>query len=198
MKDPPPRKYELKRRAEQQLQTRRRIVEAAVELHSTVGPARTTISAIAERAGVRRPTVYSHFPDERALLTACSGHVYATSPPPDPTAWADLPELGARVRAALEALYPYFRSQEALLLNITRDLETMPLLREIAAGRFRYLRELREAVAAGSRARGARRERLLAAIALALDFRTWHRLVRGEELPERDAIELMVKLVTAV
>ena len=64
------RKYEKKRRAELEADTRRRITETAVELHGTVGPARTSISAVAERAGVRRSTLYRHFPDEAALFDA--------------------------------------------------------------------------------------------------------------------------------
>ncbi|HEY6582806.1 MAG TPA: helix-turn-helix domain-containing protein, partial [Rubrobacter sp.] len=65
-------KYELKRRAERQEETRLRITRATLELHETVGPALTTRSAIAERAGVGRPTVYSHFPDDLSLGIACS------------------------------------------------------------------------------------------------------------------------------
>ena len=68
------RRYELKERARRQAETKQRIVEAAVALHTSVGPARTTISAIAERAGVERHTVYAHFPDERTLFRACSTH----------------------------------------------------------------------------------------------------------------------------
>jgi len=66
------RGYRLKERAQQQAETRRRIVEAVVALHEEVGPARTTVVEIADRAQVSRPTVYTHFPDERLLMTACS------------------------------------------------------------------------------------------------------------------------------
>src|SRR3954469_1224735 len=100
-----PRTYELKRRAERQEETRRRIVDAAVELHSTLGPARTTVQAIAERAGVTRPTVYAHFPDERTLFQACSGHVRATVPPPDTAAWHAIADPAERLETALRELY---------------------------------------------------------------------------------------------
>src|SRR5688500_9801319 len=95
------RTYELKRRAERQQETRRRIVEAAVELHSTLGPARTTVQAIAERAGVTRPTVYAHFPDVRSLFQAFSGHVREAVPPPDATAWRSISDPGERLETAL-------------------------------------------------------------------------------------------------
>ena len=100
------RKYEKKRRAELEAETRRRITETAVELHGTVGPAHTSISAIAERAGVRRSTVYRHFPDEAALFNACSSHWEATNPVPDMGAWAAIQDPDERLRAALTSCTP--------------------------------------------------------------------------------------------
>ena len=82
-KMPTKRKYELKQRAEEMAETRRRITEAAVDLHRTVGPARTTLSAIAKRAGVQRHTVYRHFPTETELFGACSAHYFTANPWPD-------------------------------------------------------------------------------------------------------------------
>src|SRR5919206_1116710 len=99
------RTYELKQRAERQEETRRRIVAAAVELHTTLGPARTSVQAIAEKAGVTRPTVYAHFPDARAMLEACSGHVRATVPPPEPTRWHSISDPAERLETALRELY---------------------------------------------------------------------------------------------
>src|SRR5213592_4741836 len=104
----PRRRYEKRARATQEQETRLRIVEAALVLHGTVGPARTTISAIAERAGVRRATVYRHFPDERALFLGCSGTWQERHPVPDPATWAAIADPGARLEAALEALYHWY------------------------------------------------------------------------------------------
>src|SRR5581483_5501222 len=106
------RKYELRRRAERQAETRQRIVEATVALHTTVGPAHTTIAAIAERAGVERPTFYRHFPTLPALLSACSAHGWATNPPPDPEPWLDIGDPEARLREALMQLYAYYERNE--------------------------------------------------------------------------------------
>ena len=119
------RKYEQKARAAGQEETKRRITEATVELHRTVGPARTTISAIAEKAGVQRLTVYRHFPDERDLLAACSAHWLGADPPPDITTWTDTP-------AALAELYAWYRRNEPMLANTARDAPSMPALAEIA------------------------------------------------------------------
>src|SRR5215207_1299 len=106
------RKYEMKRRARRQEETRRRITEAAVELHQDLGPANTTISALAQRAGVQRLTVYRHFPDERALLCACSAHYKAHNPAPDPQPWSEISDPEDRLRRALLETYAYHRRTE--------------------------------------------------------------------------------------
>jgi len=105
-----PRTYTLKRRAEQQAETRRRIVDAAIDLHSSLGPAQTTISMVAERAGVQRHTVYAHFPDEKTLLLACSAETNERDPPPEADAWRAIADRDERLRAgaATLALYPDF------------------------------------------------------------------------------------------
>src|SRR5258708_26025908 len=108
------RKYELKERAESLNATRERIVEATVELHDSLGPARTTISAIAERAGVQRLTVYRHFPDERSLFEACSGHWAAHNPPPDPSTWSALDDPEERLRIALVEIYAFYRATQGM------------------------------------------------------------------------------------
>src|ERR671934_2343185 len=115
--EPMTRKYELKRRAERQQETRRRIVEAAVELHRTKGPARTTLSDVARRAGVQRHTLYRHFPDERALFMACSGRFYELTPFPDPEPWQAIADPEERLRGGLTAIYDYFERGEEMLTS---------------------------------------------------------------------------------
>ena len=109
------RTYKLKQRAAQQAETRQRIVEAAVALHESLGGAGATVTAIAERAGVGRLTVYRHFPDERALLTACTTHYFVQHPPPDPAAWARIADPESRLRQALGELHAYYRRTEGML-----------------------------------------------------------------------------------
>src|SRR5919198_6194087 len=106
------RPYRMKRRAELEEQTRRRITESAVALHEEVGPAQTSISAIAARAGVRRSTVYRHFPDEDVLFAACSSHWRAANPPPDPTAWTVIEDPAERTETALRELYAFYGRTE--------------------------------------------------------------------------------------
>jgi AcrR family transcriptional regulator len=188
------RRYEKRARAAQEEATRQRITEAAVELHSTVGPSRTTIAAIADRAGVRRATVYRHFPDERALLQACSGHVAATNPPPDPAVWSHVADPEARLRVALDALYDFYERSEQLLANIVRDVEKMPAVREAATRRVEYLQAVEAGLARGWGARGRRAATLRAALGLALDFRAWQRL-RAGGLSNREAAETMARAI---
>jgi AcrR family transcriptional regulator len=191
------RTYELKRRAERQEETRRRIVQAAVDLHTTVGPARTTVAAVAERAGVTRPTVYAHFPDARSLLEACSGHVRATTPPPEPAGWGAVADPGERLATALRDLYGYYERLEPLLENVQRDAATMPLVAEMNAYRVRYLEAVRDLLLDGWAARGRARARLRRALGHALEFRTWQSLVRRQGATADEAVELMLALARA-
>ncbi|HEY6683317.1 MAG TPA: helix-turn-helix domain-containing protein [Propionibacteriaceae bacterium] len=192
---PAKRKYELKRRAENQATTRRRIVEAALELHATIGPARTTVMDIAKSAGVERVTVYRHFPDELALFSACSAHYRAQNPPPDMSSWAAIEDPVERLRMALRALYAYYDRVAPMLGNVLRDAETVPAVWQATEPRRRYVADLRDLLARGWSARGRQRRRLLAALALALDFQTWKRLVREEEVDPEDAVHMMICLI---
>jgi AcrR family transcriptional regulator len=191
------RTYELKRRAERQEETRQRIVEAAVELHTALGPSRTTVQAIAEKAGVTRPTVYAHFPDARSLLEACSGHVRATVPPPDPTRWRSISDPSERLETALRELYGYYERLEPLLENVQRDAAVMPLVAEMNAYRVRYLEEIRDLLLQAWLTRGGARERLRRAIGHQLEFRTWQSLVRRQGCTTDEAVQLMVAFARA-
>jgi AcrR family transcriptional regulator len=189
------RKYELHRRAERQEETRRRIAAATAALHEEVGPARTTISAIAARAGVERLTVYRHFPEERELLQACQEHFLAAHPPPDPAPWAAIADPERRLRAALDELYAYFRATEAMTANVQRDLPTMPALAEVMAEVPHFYRAMRDLLAVGWTASRERHPLVLAAIGHALDFETWRSLARRQGLTDEEAVEVMVRLV---
>jgi AcrR family transcriptional regulator len=184
------RKYELKKRAESQEETRRRIVEAAIELHRTRGPARTTLSDVARLAGVQRHTLYRHFADERALGFACSGAYADANPPPDPEPWLLIRDPQERLRAGLAEIYDFFARNEQMLGSILRDAEVDPITRELFQLRFAAIERIHAVLAEGIRGR-----KRLAALDLALDFHTWRRLVRQSDLPQREAVELMVQAV---
>ena len=188
------RKYELKQRAETQAETRRRIVEATVALHGSLGLAATTISAIAERAGVQRLTVYRHFPDDRSLFRACSGHWAAMHPLPDPSSWAAVENPEARLELALRELYAHYRATEQMTANVLRDLPVVPAIQEIAASRAPYWRSVHTVLARGWTVRGRRRRRLEAVIGHAVDFETWRSLTRRQGMGDEEAAQLMVGL----
>ena len=191
------RRYQMKRRAEQEAQTRLRITESAVDLHGTLGPARTSVSAIAERAGVRRSTVYRHFPDERALFSACSAHWAASNPPPDVGGWQSIAEPDARLDAALDELYAYYRQTEDMLDVLLRDAPAVPVVAELMGAFRAMLSEATDVLMRGRGLRGASRERTRAAIGHALAFSTWQDLTGVQGLDDARAAELSSRLVAA-
>lgn len=191
------RPYRMRRRAESQQQTRRRITESAVELHGTLGPSRTSMSAVAAHAGVRRSTLYRHFPDEAALFDACTAHWAATNPPPDLVGWSAFADADERLIAALGELYAFYRRTEAMLENLFRDELTVPIVGERFAAFRAYLAAARDTLMAGRKLRGAARRRTQAALGHAIAFSTWKSFVREEGLSEADAAVLVCALVAA-
>ncbi len=188
------RTYRQKRRAERQEETRLRIIEAAIDLHTTVGPARTTVSAIADQAGVERHTYYRHFPEERDLLDGCSGLHMERNPLPDPAAWHEIADPQKRLRHGLHEIYSYYERNEAMLANVVRDAEIHQPTRETFERYVApYLGAIAGALAEGLP--GARRRRTQAALELALDFNTWRLLARRGDLSTREATELMAATV---
>jgi AcrR family transcriptional regulator len=191
------RKYELKRRAERQQETRQRIAEAALALHTERGPLHTTISAIAERAGVQRHTVYSHFPDDLSLGMACSGLFAERNPVPEADALRAIADPEERLRAGLADLYRWFEGGENLLAHLARDLEGDPISRQVFELRSGpQLRALHDALADGVvSGRGHARSRTAAALNLALDFQAWQSLTNRSGLSREQAVELMVRAI---
>jgi AcrR family transcriptional regulator len=182
------RKYELKRRAERQQETRRRIVEAAIELHRTKGPATTTISDVARLAGVQRHTLYRHFPDELSLGLACSGLYLERNGLPDADGWLSIGEPEKRRRHGLTELYTWYEQNQDMFGNVLRDAEVHPLTGELFALRAgETMGLIRDALASGL----PEESRAQAALDLALDFYTWRRLARSGLSPA-DAAETMV------
>lgn len=189
------RPYRMRKRREDVEETRRRIVDAAVELHGTVGPVNTTFSAVAERAGVQRSTLYRHFPDEEALFGACTSHWLATHPWPAVAPWGAIADPRERLRRALRELYAYFETNQQMLANSYRDIEVMPpFVRELMAAELGAMHStLLEPWPAEAR----RSTSLAAALRHALDFRAWLSL-HDAGLPPDEAAELMTSMVSSV
>ncbi len=191
------RKYRQKKRAEDTARTRLKITEAAVELHGTIGPARTTTSAVAERAGVQRRTVYRHFPTDADLFQACSGHFFEMNPWPDPGPWRRISDPKRRLETALEELFSYYEGTESMFSNVLRDADLVEPLRPTLVPMQSVLADTAEILMAGWGARGRRKRTLAAAISHAIDFHTWRSLTNGTEVTRAEAIELIVALVEA-
>ncbi len=187
------RTYRKVKRADEEQRTRTRIVEAAEGLHGSVGPAQASISAIAERAGVTRATVYRHFPDDETLFLACSAQWLSRQTLPDPEAWRDVADPAARLRAGLADLYRYFRAGHEMLANIERDAAVVP--ERVRRRRLDLERVWRETLLRGLS--GERRVTVRAAVGHATAFGTWRSLCLDQGLSDRAAVGLMVAMVLA-
>jgi AcrR family transcriptional regulator len=193
---PTKRKYELKKRAEQMAETQQRITEAAIELHGTVGPSRTTMSAVAKRAGVERRTLYRHFPNEADLFAACSTHYFAANPWPDLDSWRAIRDPLQRLEQALDELYAYYERTEPMFSNVLRDADVVGFARDAVAPLHTYLEAAAEVLATGREVRGRRRQLLGRALRHALAFSTWHSLT-ASGIGRSDAARLITALVEA-
>lgn len=184
------RTYTLKRRGEQQAETRLRIAQAAMELHGTVGPARTSLSMVAERAGVQRNTLYAHFPDERSLFQACSGLFVERNPPPDVTPWLAATPGEARLRAGLAAIYGWYGRTAGMMTCVLRDAEHHDLTRETTAASFGpVVAAWHELLGEGLTAPQ------LPLLHLALSFHSWRALVAEAGLTGDAAAAAMVRAI---
>ena len=194
-RSPNTRAYRMAKRADDIAETRRRIVDAAVRLHGTIGPAATTISAIAEEAGVTRLTVYRHFPDDSALFAACSQHWAAGQVLPNPSLWSELADPAQRLSVGLSDLYRFYRTGEPMLTNVRRDRAAVPteLLKRTDATDALY----RDALLQPFAVRGTRRRRVRAVLGHSVSFWTWRSMCIDNGLTNHEATEAMVAMVMA-
>jgi AcrR family transcriptional regulator len=185
------RKYELRRRAAGMEETSRRIAAAAMELHGSVGPARTTVTAVAERAGVQRHTVYRHFPTDDALFTACSGLWEQMHPWPDLERWRALADPAERLATGLDELYGWYEQVESMLANLYRDAPLVPVIADHMGAMNAFLAEADRVLAAP----WPRRKLVAAAVRHVADFQTWRSLARDGGLDRRQAVRLATAMV---
>ena len=196
MRSPSGRKLTLRARALRQDQTRERITQAAVELHQLHGPLQTTITAIAERAGVERLTVYRHFPDEKSLHQACQHHFFTTYPLPDLALWRGISPFSKRLKVGIAELYEYWSQTEAMFSSVLRDHEVDP--ERSGAGAVSFISRASQALLDGEDMSGARGNELHASVAHAVHFYTWRSLVRDQGLSNERAIALMTEFITCI
>ena len=189
-----PRRYRKQQRARKEEDTRRRITEAVVELHRTVGPANTRVTEVAERAGVSRMTVYNHFPTDADLIEACSTHWAVPNPTPDPASWAAEPDPTERLRRALTELYAWCAATADMMGNVLRDAPIVQALGDLMEERWSpYVDGMLAVLAAGWGEKPGSRD-VRAALRLAVDFGTWQVLADAGLDPDR-AAELATRMV---
>ena len=189
------RPYKMRRRAQSQEQTRQRIVEATAELHGSVGPRNTTISAVAERAGVQRLTVYRHFPDDVSLFQACSAHWLSRNPPPEPGEWQDEPAPAKRTVLALTRVYDYYRRTESMWTFVYRDAELVPAMQAPLDGFHSYLDAIRRDLLDAWHPVGRKPQALAAALGHVLRFTTWASL-KTESIGQKQIVALAAGWIT--
>lgn len=187
------RRYTQKKRAESQGETRERIVAAAVELHEELGPRQTSISALAERAGVQRLTIYRHFPDETALIAACGSHWLGLHPPPDPVRWASLADAHEQARTALTALYVYYQGTQRMLASVHRDEPLVPAMREPMDQMHRLIAGIADSLALARSGPPAVRTTLRHAV----QFATWQSL-ENQGLDDGEKADLVLAWLTGL
>lgn len=188
------RPYRKKKRARQEKETRRRITEAAVELHRTLGPAKAGVTDVAKAAGVSRMTVYNHFPTERDLFMACSGHWASRNPTPDPSAWAEIEDASARLVTALRDLYEWYLLKEDMLGKVMRDIAVVPALESVMEEQWSpWVERVVDTLAEGLCGDESDPEETVAALRLAVDFNTWQ-LLTASGLSNRRAAELGARM----
>jgi AcrR family transcriptional regulator len=191
------RKYHQKQRARQVQETRRKIVQAAMDLHETQGPANTSIKAVADRAGVQRLTVYRHFPDDTSLYQACTSHWLELNPPPDPGNWAGIESADERNCAALLAFCRYYRATADMWRVTYRDLDQVEALQEPVAGFEAFLGQVRDDLLRAWSPPRPVRKNVAAILRHALRFTTWQSL-HLEKLSEQQKAKLLTEWVQAI
>lgn len=190
------RKYKMDKRADLVGETRQRITEAAVRLHTTLGPASTTIAAIAEEAGVTRLTVYRHFADDATLFAACSRHWAEQNPPPDPHTWAAIEDFESRLPVAFGELYGYYAEKQDDMWTLLRDLPVWPESAKRALDDD--LNAMTQVLMRGSPRRGRPRQRQQAIIRHLVSFPAWRSLAVEGELKEDETVDLAVGFIRSV
>lgn len=190
-----PRPYRQRVRAHRQAETRRRILDAAISLHERVGPAATTIAAVAQLAGVQRLTVYRHFTGDAGLLEASLAHWLGRHPLPDPAKWTAMPDPRQRLRAALDATYAYYETAAPMLAALEHDRSRLPALDPVARTFADSTRAMRDALVEGWGVTGRPRTWLVALVGHVVSLDCWRSLVRAQGLSSPDAARLMARTV---
>lgn len=160
-----------------------------MRLHEELGPRNTSISAIAERAGVQRLTVYRHFPDESAVFQACTAHWLSLNPPPDPADWAQTSDPVDRFKSAVGAFYDYYSRTRKMWAGSYRDVGDVPALQAPMAEVAAFMRGIADDLVAAFGGEGDT-DRLSPTVRHVLHFLTWSEL-EAQGLPDDRKLDVV-------
>jgi AcrR family transcriptional regulator len=191
-----PRKYDMTRRASSVAQTRRRIVDATLELHGEQGIAATSWDDIAARAGVGVGTVYRHFPSLDELIPACgeiTRHVVAL---PDPQGVASLFDgVDApveRIERLVREAFAIYERGAPQLRAIRSEPDVHPNVAEAGEEVEAALTALVDAAVAPSKITPAER----ALVRAMIDLGTWQAL-HDQGLGPAEAVDAVSQMLAA-
>jgi len=184
------REYKMVKRREKVDQTRRRIAKATYELHSTIGPAMTTIALIADRAGLPRQTVYRNYATQVELFRSCIAFGLELNPLPDPDRWHSVTDPGERLQVGLTQLYQWFEAGEPVLTNTMRDFGAVQESAEAMQPVGEVFRHIYETLSQGWES-----SRVSPLLSLAVDFATWRKLSRGQGMASSAIVEMWSDLI---
>src|SRR5262245_224787 len=180
-----PRRYRLDRRAEIAEETRRRIVKATYELHGEQGIHATTMTHIAERAGVSVGTVYHHFPTYQDAVFACSQHADATNPFPTADIFAGLTTMEERVRRLVREIFGFYERLPAYERIRSERWGMPPIAAHVERAESHRLALVREALRPFKV-----KPRLIGACAALLDIAVYGALTRQGVTPGKAAEDI--------
>jgi AcrR family transcriptional regulator len=184
------REYKMVKRRDKVEETRRRIAKATYELHSTIGPALTTIALISERAGLPRQTVYRNFGTQLEIFRNCIAFGLELNPLPDPNRWQSIADPGQRLQVGLTELYRWFEATEPVMTNSLRDFGAVPE----SAEAMQPVGEVFQRIYA-TLCEGWEGSEVAPVLSLAVDFATWKKLRREQGLASSTIVELWLDVI---
>jgi AcrR family transcriptional regulator len=182
-----PRKYDMTRRASAAAETRRRIVDATLELHGEQGIAATSWDDIAARAGVGVGTVYRHFPSLDELIPACGEITRERIALPDPSLFDGLDTPAERLEHLVREAFAIYERAAPQLRAIRSEPDVHPNVAEAGEAVEAALTALVDAAVEPAADR--------AVVRALIDLGTWQAL-RDQGLGQTEAVAAIAGLLS--
>ena len=188
-----PRKYDMDKRKAAVEETRQRILEATLALHSEKGIFGTSWQDIAKRADVSVGTVYKHFPSLDELVPACGELMYAITRPPSlddaPQIFAGANSLEERLERLVSELFDFYERGASYIETDFQERQ-LPAVREWEA----YMRATIAGLVREALIPAGPDERTVQAVSALLDFYTFKSFL-DREIPKEQAAKTINELL---